>query len=213
MNIYKHNYRKNNKTISAINKKYYTKHKSKILAKQGVYYDKNKTNISIKHKRYYKKNVGEIKLRSHNYYVKNSDKIKVRVLQNQKDKPELARARVRKWKHKTNYDTVRLQSNIQARIAHNLRTRLRSAIHNNQKVGSAVRDLGCSIDCLKKRLEAKFQPGMSWLNYGAWHIDHVKPLDSFDLTDHGQFLRAVNYTNLQPLWKADNLRKGIKLAA
>jgi hypothetical protein len=66
---------------------------------------------------------------------------------------------------------------------------------------------------LKAYLEAKFKPGMSWDNYGEWHIDHIIPLNDFELTIREQFLDAVHYTNLQPLWKAENLSKGIKRAA
>jgi hypothetical protein len=70
------------------------------------------------------------------------------------------------------------------------------------KAGSAVRDLGCTIPELMVYLEARFQEGMSWENYGAWHLDHIKPLVLFDLTDREQFLQAAHYTNLQPLWAA-----------
>ena len=74
-------------------------------------------------------------------------------------------------------------------------------------MGSAVRDLGCTIDELKRHLEAKFQPGMSWENYGKWHIDHKVAISKFDLTDLEQLKIACNYMNLQPLWAADNIRK------
>ncbi len=80
-----------------------------------------------------------------------------------------------------------------------------------QKVGSAVRDLGCSVDKLKKHLESRFRFGMTWENYGMWHIDHIRPLASFDLTDRVQFLQACHYTNLQPLWAPENLGKGARV--
>ena len=90
-----------------------------------------------------------------------------------------------------------------------MRNRLRCAIKGNFKSGSAVKDLGCSIDELKTYLESKFKPGMYWDNwsYDGWHIDHIKPLASFDLTDRKQLLEACHYTNLQPLWAKDNLIK------
>lgn len=64
----------------------------------------------------------------------------------------------------------------------------------------------------KVYLESLFQPGMVWENYGndGWHIDHVRPLSSFDLLDPVQFSQACHYTNLQPLWAKDNLSKGNK---
>ncbi|MCG7348816.1 hypothetical protein [Sphingomonas sp. ACRSK] len=96
------------------------------------------------------------------------------------------------------------------RVAQNLRVRLCMALKNQQKAGSAVDDLGCTIPELMAHLERRFLPGMTWANWSrhGWHIDHIKPLASFDLTDREQFLAACHYTNLQPLWAVDNLRKG-----
>ena len=91
---------------------------------------------------------------------------------------------------------------------HRLKVTLRNSVNRGLKTGSAVRDLGCTVAELKKHLEARFAPGMSWENHGAWHIDHIRPLAKFDLMDRVQFLQAVHYTNLQPLWSEDNLRKG-----
>lgn len=101
------------------------------------------------------------------------------------------------------------RNEIDFRIIHSLRNRLRLAIKNNQKRGSAIRDLGCSVSELKEHLEKQFQEGMSWGNYGrkGWHIDHIKPLSKIDLTDKQQFLEANHYTNLQPMWFYDNIRK------
>lgn len=98
--------------------------------------------------------------------------------------------------------------NVNRRIADNLRNRLNMALKNNQKVGSAVRDLGCSVDEFKTYLESKFLPKMTWDNYGKWHIDHIRPLSSFNLSDKEELLKACHYTNLQPLWAKDNLIKG-----
>lgn len=92
-----------------------------------------------------------------------------------------------------------------------LRGRLRKAIKRNQKAGSAVADLGCSIDFFKQYLESKFQPGMSWDNRSNWHIDHIKPLSKFDLSKRDQLLEACNYRNLQPMWAVDNMIKGNRL--
>ena len=84
------------------------------------------------------------------------------------------------------------------------------AIRNRQKSGSAVEDLGCSIEYLKIHLERMFFPGMSWENYGkgGWSIDHIVPLCQFDLTNKVLFKKACHYTNLQPLWEEDNSSKG-----
>jgi hypothetical protein len=104
----------------------------------------------------------------------------------------------------------RIKVDINFRLTKYMRTRLYSAIKNNQKVGSAIRDLGCSIAELKKHLESKWQPGMNWDNYGDWEIDHVVALCRFDLANRDELLKACNYTNMQPLWKADHNSKTIE---
>ena len=73
--------------------------------------------------------------------------------------------------------------------------------------------LGCTVAQARQHLESLFQPGMSWDNYGDWHIDHIRPCDSFDLTDPEQQKQCFHYTNLQPLWAEDNLKKGAKWEA
>jgi hypothetical protein len=111
----------------------------------------------------------------------------------------------------------RKKTDIQYVLAEALRKRLYSVIKHKLKTGSAVNDLGCTLDYLKKYLESKFQLGMSWDNYGrkagiqCWEIDHIKPLKSFNLEDKTQFLMACHYTNLQPLWAEENNKKRAKI--
>lgn len=108
------------------------------------------------------------------------------------------------------YAKQRIKVDISFKLSKYLRSRLYNALKNNQKKGSAVKDLGCSIKEFKIYLENHFQVEMSWDNYGEWHIDHIMPLASFDLTDREQLLKACHYTNLQPLWAEDNLKKSSK---
>lgn len=107
------------------------------------------------------------------------------------------------------YERERRLTDIQFRLKQRLRGRINKAVRGMKKAGSAVADLGCSVEFLKGWLEAQFQTGMSWDNYGSvWHIDHKEPLSAFDLANRSQFLLASNYTNLQPLWASENIRKG-----
>lgn len=114
------------------------------------------------------------------------------------------------------YMKNRMKSDINYRLTRLLRTRLANAVRGEYKAGSAISDLGCSIEELKTHLESKFYDHpitgevMSWESYGfyGWHIDHIKPLASFDLTDREHAKQACHYTNLQPLWAEDNHRKG-----
>jgi hypothetical protein len=103
----------------------------------------------------------------------------------------------------------KLLEDVQYRLRLALRTRLNIAIKHGSRAGSAVRDLGCTIAAFKIWIEAQFEPGMSWDNWGrdTWHLDHIKPLADFDLTDRTQFLTACHYTNMRPLWAEDNLAR------
>jgi hypothetical protein len=77
-----------------------------------------------------------------------------------------------------------------------------------------VQLLGCDWLHFVAHIEAQFQPGMTWQNHGqsGWHFDHIVPLSAFDLTDEEQLRKGCHYTNVQPLWAADNIRKGGKVA-
>jgi len=176
-----------------------------------------KLRMKMRNKLYYEFNKDRIKKRNAAYYKANKDKkLKYAKAYGQANK-DIINLR-KKIYRKANKDKVILwekkyrQGNIQYKLRKYLRSRLKNAIKHNFKAGSAVRDLGCSINELKKYLESKFKPGMSWENHGfyGWHIDHIKPLSLFDLTNREEFLQAFHYTNLQPLWAKDNLSKANK---
>lgn len=123
--------------------------------------------------------------------------------------PETIRTRRR------GYSTKRYAEEPQFKLQSRLRNRLNTVLKRGTKAGSCVRDLGCSLDKLEKHLEEKFQPGMTWENWGMgegkWNIDHIMPLAAFDLTNRQHFLLACNYLNLQPLWFLENMKKGKKI--
>jgi len=96
-----------------------------------------------------------------------------------------------------------------ARIKDSLRSRLYSFVKGKNKK-SSFEYVGCSIDELKNHLSSQFTEGMSWENYGEWHIDHIRPCASFDLSKEDERFKCFNYSNLQPLWAKDNLKKGAK---
>jgi hypothetical protein len=122
---------------------------------------------------------------------------------------------MKEWKrnYSKNYQRERRRNDINFKILCGLRERLNKAIKHNQKSGSAVKDLGCSVFELKIHLESKFQEGMTWENYGyrGWHIDHITPLISFNLQNREEFLKACHYSNLQPMWAEENLKKSDSL--
>ena len=106
------------------------------------------------------------------------------------------------------YERRRRQEDIEWRLAKSLRDRLYKAVKRSSKSASAISLIGCSIEHLKNHLENQFSPPMSWENYGQWHIDHIRPCISFDLTEPEQQKICFHYTNLQPMWGEDNRAKG-----
>lgn len=88
-----------------------------------------------------------------------------------------------------------------------LRTRLHHALNGKSKASSTVELLGCTLKQLRERLESMFDDGMTWENYGKWHIDHITPMSKFDLSKASEQKQACNWINLQPLWAKDNFEK------
>lgn len=97
------------------------------------------------------------------------------------------------------------------RISVSLRGRLRAAFNGICKSASTEALIGCSFELAKKHIESLFKDGMSWDNYGEWHIDHIIPCSYFDLNIEENQKIAFNYLNLQPLWEKDNISKNNKI--
>jgi len=92
------------------------------------------------------------------------------------------------------------------RIRENLRSRIKELLKD--KPWDRSSRIGLDGYQLRAYLESKFQPGMTWQNYGIyWHVDHIKPLSKFNLRDPIELARANHYTNLQPLTAKDNMKK------
>ena len=165
-------------------------------------HQKNKSAINSKKKQYYKNNKENIKTRQQNYYINNKEKILLKQKKYQK-----------KNKLKINkYHRNRRIKDEKYRILHSLRVRLNQTTKGRLS-DSTKKLIGCSLEELKIHLENQFTKGMNWKNYGrnGWHIDHIKPCTSFDLTDPVQQKQCFHYSNLQPLWAKDNISKGNKI--
>jgi hypothetical protein len=169
------------------NSSYYIAHRTGVLTRCKAYKSQHHTEVSTRQASYRCANAAGIKTYKAAYFRQNKDRAYA-----------LRRSREKEYP--------------QVKLGAHLRTRLRRAIKRGHKAGSAVRDLGCSISQCREHIESQFRPGMSWDNWArdGWHLDHRVPLSSFDLTDKKQFQAACHYTNLQPLWATENLKKGAK---
>ncbi len=196
----------NKEKRAARKKAYYEANREQILAKSKAYHKANRERSLAQRKTYREANKEKILAQKLAYREANRDELRKKAIAYYQENREAITSKT------TKRVRARRQSDIVFRLRKQLRSRVYCAIKGNFKSGSAVRDLGCSIEYLKAYLEGQFEPGMSWDNWGrhGWHIDHIHPLASFDLTDPEQFKQAVHYTNLQPLWAKDNLEKGTK---
>lgn len=136
------------------------------------------------------------------YYDKNKDNIakhrkKYNSLENTKKK-------VRE------YTKNRRDNDINYKIKDNLRRRINYALNHSKKSNRTAELLGCNLEDFKLYIESLWQKGMDWNNYGkfGWHLDHIQPCASFDLTDPQQQKICFHYSNIQPLWAKDNWSKG-----
>ena len=176
-----------------IRRKTYFKHKEKRRAATQKWVKDNAEKNSATHKKWLKANLDNTRLRDRAYRERNRLRI---------------RTRMRKWARK------RYKTDPIFRLLVAQRNRTRMALRGSPKAETTVKLFGCSEVAFRKHLENKFQRGMSWDTYGSvWHVDHIRPCSSFDLSDPAQQKRCFHYSNLQPLFVEDNLRKGDKFVS
>lgn len=139
----------------------------------------------------------EARKRSREHYYKNrEEKLKYARFYRQKEDFKQKRNLI----HRERYGT-----DPTYKLLYILRNRLRKVVTGRRK---RTKDLvGCSLEELRSHLENLFKDGMSWENHGEWHIDHIRPCVSFDLSKSEEQARCFNFSNLQPLWAKENLSK------
>lgn len=197
---------------SIYKKRYHEDNKVKLNADRAAYYRANQDLEMERHKRYrqehaesraeicakwrercaehvksYKEsNRAAISLKSAEYY--------------QRKKP------VRNEQYRTRYGSDQM---FALRVSVRARTRMAIRSVGGSKNASIVSILGCSIEKLKRHLEGRFKPGMTWENRGEWEIDHIIPLACAVTKE--ELLELCKYTNLQPLWASENRSKGARI--
>ncbi len=190
------------KNWSGWHKKYYLKNKERIKKRINNWRKNNPEEDSLRHKKYREKYKDIIRQKKKEYREKNKEKIRIHKSNYKKNN----------WwwikKHSLHYFNERRKNDINFRIQCNLRLRLYKAIKGKCKSKGTKELLGCSIEYLLNYLESQFDDEMSWINYGKWEIDHIKPCAKFDLSKEEEQRECFNYSNLQPLWRMDNMMKG-----
>lgn len=118
-----------------------------------------------------------------------------------------------KVREKRNRSNRRRMQNPIHRLRGKIGTAVRASLAKGEGQPGAFRHLDYTLQELKSHLERQFLPGMSWQNMEEWHVDHIVPVSSFNITgpECAEFKRAWALTNLRPLWAKDNRRKHAKI--
>jgi hypothetical protein len=181
-------------------KKYYLNNKAKRIKSKNVIvmsdtekYKKQYRKYIVYQEEYRKKNREKINQKIREWYYKNKDRV---------------RANQRIYEREGAY-----RNSLHFKIKDGMRKRILEVLKRDggKKTQRTMKLVGCTVEELKQHIEKKFKPGMSWKKRHLFHIDHIIPCASFDLTKLSQQKKCFHYTNLQPLWAIDNIKKGAKL--
>jgi len=180
-------YQNNIEKFTEYNKKYYLENKDKIVEYNKVYKKKNKEKLDKYNKEYQIVNEVKLKEKTRNYGLNNREKINIRRRKNRSEDP-----------------LVKLVDILRCRIGIAFRRK------NYEKTSKTHKLLGADFKIVKQHIEDQFTEGMSWILVGPRiHIDHIIPLAS--AVNEGELIKLCHYTNLQPLWAEDNLKKRDKI--
>lgn len=157
-------------------------------------YNKHKEKRLSYHKKWYQENKEKWNEYIKDYREKNKDKIK---------------------EIKRNYEKTRKSNDPLYKLIANFRTAIYTVLKENNvnKYGHYFEILQYSPEDLVKHLEKQFEDGMTWKNYGEWHVDHILPITYFNFKEVGddEFLKCWGLDNLQPMWGDENIKKSNKV--
>jgi hypothetical protein len=212
------------------NRKYRLKNIEKLKISKKLYYQKVKNTESYKEKRrawsrlYNKtpKRMEYNRLLKRKNYKKNTERQAIYWINNPESFKQRESWRKIYMKNYRKQNRLKILLQIKTRRENDpnfkMRNTLRSRIwtvlkrKNTTKLVSTLTLLGVySVETVIKHIEKQFKNGMTWNNHGEWHLDHIKPCASFDLTCPVQQLACFNYKNLQPLEAFENMSKGAKI--
>jgi len=204
------------------------KERKKYLEKRRARYQKNSVELIRKSMEYFKTPKGrEAKLRADKKHrTKHKKKLTANSVRYQRERyktdPVYREKRLKydreyrdnpnRREARTKYTMNKYNKNSEFKLSHQIRHRIRQSLKSQKasKLNRTTKLIGCSIKKMKEHLASQFKPGMSWDNYSyrGWHVDHIKPLSKFDLTNPEEQQKAFHYTNLQPMWGKENISKG-----
>lgn len=192
------------------------------LAKVSEYRSKNKAILAEKSKLYRSENISACRERERLYSKNNRAAASERSKEFHKKNPSKAKEYNKRYLQKPEIIEIRREnSKIRARrlqaespiyvLKKNMRSRLHAALRGigKKKTSKTFECIGCTPSELMEHLSKQMKHGMSWDNYGEWHVDHIIPLAS--ASDEDDMTKLCHYSNLQPLWALENIKKGARL--
>ena len=194
--------------------RYRAKHLDRIKEAQKVWQTNNRDRTRMAQDRYHQRNPNAAREARSRYAEAHRPEMARKMARWRDRNREHSREYMRSYYQRGYY--ARRRAKPEFRITSSLRSRLRAVLSGagTKKTERMESILGASVVDVRAHLEAQFLPGMTWENYGlhGWHIDHIRPCASFDLTDPEQQRQCFHWTNLQPLWAAENIRKGARVS-
>lgn len=187
--------------------KYYNNNKEKIKKRSKGWSLDNKISCKQNKKKYYQNNTEIIKNKSRLWYENNKERHYVYHCEWKKNNLNKYHESVRKCH-------LKIRSTANGKLNHSISSGIYSSLAKGTKAGRHWETLvDYTIDQLRNHLEKQFKPGMTWENYGQWHLDHKVPLSvhNFQSPEDIDFKQAWALKNLQPLWSIENIKKSNKL--
>ena len=193
----------NPEKVSAERAKWRAENPEKVSADSAKWYAENTEKAKQNSAKWYAENTERAKENNANWYANNSEKAKENNANWRAENPEHVASYINDYhkQRKAKDPLYRLQTNMR-----NACTRVVKQLSIGKKPVSTFKWIGCSPEELKARLESLFTEGMTWENYGEWHVDHIRPICSFTAEEWEQ---VNHYTNLRPLWAEDNIAKSV----
>lgn len=202
-------------------KKYREANREKQLAYHKVYYEANRETFCERSRIWRLQNPDKIKEGSQNYYAHNKEKIIAQVGQYWRNNYEQVLIKNKNWRLANPEKQKAITQKRDAKRRSTPKGRLNDFMSRGlwyslrgRKGGMPWTDLvDFTVGQLKTHLEKQFRDGMTWENYGEWHIDHIIPIAvfNFEKAQDIDFKRCWRLSNLQPLWALDNVKKGARL--
>ena len=179
-------------------KEYRLNNVAHIKDKNKKQYEENKITLVQRNKIYREQHSDEINQQRKEY--RNREEVKAHIKQKQKDYLPIRKQSIKEQR----------KTDINFKMSEILRSKIHKLLHNRKT--SYIKYIGCDLEWLKQWLEFRFDDNMNWDNFGDyWQIDHILPINGFNLTDEKDINICFHWTNLQPLTAYENRQKSDKL--